>query len=201
MNYEIGAEELDFLKEAGNIGAGHAATALSTLTGRRMDMRVPSAAILPFEDIVLDDEEEAASAVLFQLSGALNGWMVFMLPDSQAERLARQMTGYAAPDSPALLQSAFAEAGNIVCGAYISAVSDLTGKVLNLSPPQQAADLKSVLIAEALSAVAPEADAALLIDACLTDDSESGGMEGSLLIVPEPDSLVALFPPAGQSDE
>ncbi|NJP36330.1 chemotaxis protein CheC [Alkalicoccus luteus] len=201
MSYEIGPVELDFLKEAGNIGAGHAATALSKLTGRRMDMSVPSASLIPFEDILLDEEEEAASAVVFKLSGALTGWMIFMLPAAHADRLALQMTGGTHPASVSLMQSAFAEAGNIVCGAYVSAVSDLTGKALSLSPPQQAADMKSALIAEALSAVAPEADAALMIDACLTGDSLSSGMQGSLLIVPEPGSLQQLFPFAGEANE
>ena len=44
MNFidKISSEQLDILKEIGNIGAGHAATALSMMMNKKIDMKVPS---------------------------------------------------------------------------------------------------------------------------------------------------------------
>jgi len=38
--------QLDVLKEVGNIGAGHAATALSKMLNRPVDMKIPQVNIL-----------------------------------------------------------------------------------------------------------------------------------------------------------
>ena len=42
----------DALKEIGNIGAGNAATSLSTLLNKRINMNVPNIFILPFSQVV-----------------------------------------------------------------------------------------------------------------------------------------------------
>ncbi len=43
--------QMDVLKEVGNIGAGNAATALSQLLNRPIDMGVPTVQMLPFEEV------------------------------------------------------------------------------------------------------------------------------------------------------
>ena len=43
--------QLDVLKEIGNIGAGNATTALSTMLNVKMDMSVPNVALIQFKDI------------------------------------------------------------------------------------------------------------------------------------------------------
>ena len=48
---EITQFQLDALREIGNIGSGHAATALSTLLQRRIDMSVPKVWVVPFEQV------------------------------------------------------------------------------------------------------------------------------------------------------
>ena len=40
--------QFDVLKEIGNIGAGNATTALSTMLNIKVDMSVPNVALLPF---------------------------------------------------------------------------------------------------------------------------------------------------------
>ncbi|MBY6828980.1 chemotaxis protein CheC, partial [Clostridium botulinum] len=44
--------QLDALKEVSNIGTGNAATALSQLLGRKIDMNVPDINIVPFEEVM-----------------------------------------------------------------------------------------------------------------------------------------------------
>ncbi|NQD50963.1 CheY-P-specific phosphatase CheC, partial [Bacillus altitudinis] len=49
---EIKDEQLDILSEVGNIGAGHAASALASLLNRKIDMAVPFVKVLSFEDLM-----------------------------------------------------------------------------------------------------------------------------------------------------
>lgn len=46
--------QLDALREVGNIGSGNAATALSQLLNRKIDMNVPAINIISFQDIFSD---------------------------------------------------------------------------------------------------------------------------------------------------
>jgi chemotaxis protein CheC len=47
----LSAQQLDALREVANIGAGHAATALSQITGERIMISVPELSIAPLDEI------------------------------------------------------------------------------------------------------------------------------------------------------
>src|SRR3979409_49687 len=72
---------LDALREVANIGAGHAATALSTLTGTRIMISVPMVNVVPPGDFVpeLAPDVEVV-AVQMGMSGDIGGQNVFFLP-------------------------------------------------------------------------------------------------------------------------
>src|SRR3954468_16031252 len=76
----LSSARLDALREVANIGAGHAATALSTLTGTRIMISVPMVNIVPPGDFVpeLSPEVEVV-AVQMDMSGDINGQTVFLL--------------------------------------------------------------------------------------------------------------------------
>lgn len=69
--------QLDVLKEIGNIGAGHAATALSTLLDKPVDMLVPKVMVLPFEEIpeIVGGAEEVVLAIFLRVVGDAPGNM------------------------------------------------------------------------------------------------------------------------------
>src|SRR4051794_36288150 len=79
---------LDALREVANIGAGHAATALSTLTATRIMISVPMVNVVPPGDFV---PEIAAGqeivAVQMAMSGDLGGQTVFLLAGAAGHRL------------------------------------------------------------------------------------------------------------------
>ena len=61
-NLELTPEQLDILKELGNIGAGHAITALSELIEDRVDVSLTAVNIIPFwiiPDLFEDPNTEA----------------------------------------------------------------------------------------------------------------------------------------------
>ena len=48
---ELSSQYFDVLKEIGNIGAGNATTALSSMLGEKVDMAVPKVRLMEFKDV------------------------------------------------------------------------------------------------------------------------------------------------------
>ena len=64
--------QLDALRETANIGAGHAATALSQMTGTTIMIKVPAINVSRMEDIppqFIPDEEPVAAVMMHMLGG------------------------------------------------------------------------------------------------------------------------------------
>src|SRR3954471_23980047 len=85
--------QLDALREVANIGAGHAATALSTMTGGTIMISVPHITVTRLEDVpaTVADPEEAVAAVLMHMHGDLTGRTLLVFPLRTARRLAELM--------------------------------------------------------------------------------------------------------------
>lgn len=68
---------LDILREIGNIGAGHAATALSKMLNKAVDMKVPSVNVISFEEIseMVGGAENVVASVFLRIVGDAPGCM------------------------------------------------------------------------------------------------------------------------------
>ena len=75
---ELGHLQLDALREVANIGAGHAATALSQLIGRRIAVDVPQIQVVRLEEVAgLTGREDETVAAVLMLRLKLNAtWLV-----------------------------------------------------------------------------------------------------------------------------
>src|SRR5206468_10664514 len=135
----LSTARLDALREVANIGAGHAATALSTLTATRIMISVPMVNIVPPGDFVPEIAPGVEIvAVQMAMTGDISGQTVFLLAIPAGLRLAERMLRRKRGTSPnlgKLEQSALNESGNILAGAYLTALSDFLGMRLLLSPP------------------------------------------------------------------
>ena len=118
---ELEALQLDALKEVANIGAGHAATALSQLTDRRIMISVPEITVTKLENLseALLDPNEVVAAVLMHMLGDLTGRTLLMLPEENAKLLCdlllRREPG-TTQSFEDLERSGLKEAGNILGG-------------------------------------------------------------------------------------
>ena len=146
---KLKALQLDALREVANIGAGHAATALSQMTGQTIMISVPRINIAPLEDIpnqVATDEEPVAG-VLMKILGDLTGLALLVFPQPTALRVAGLMMKRDAVESLGdLEQSALREAGNILSAAYLNALSEFMGMILLPSPPSLAIDMSDAVM-------------------------------------------------------
>src|SRR5436309_14051669 len=80
---DLKALQLDALKEVANIGAGHAATALSQLTHRRIMIPVPEINIARLEEDpgLIGDPQELGAAVLLHMLRDPTGRTLLPFPE------------------------------------------------------------------------------------------------------------------------
>src|SRR6266496_5437949 len=88
---DLKALQIDALREVANIGAGHAATALSQLTNRRIMISVPQINIARLEEVpdLLGHPQDVVAAVLMHMLGDLTGRTLLLFPESVGRRLCR----------------------------------------------------------------------------------------------------------------
>ncbi|MGV3709789.1 MAG: chemotaxis protein CheC [Gemmatimonas sp.] len=190
--------QLDALRETANIGAGHAATALSQMTGTTIMIKVPAINVSSMEDLPPQfiPEEEPVAAVMMHMLGDLSGRTLLVFPKPTVMRLAELMLRRPIGSSVALGEmetSAIKEAGNILSGAYMNALSDFLGMLLLPSPPSLVIDMSAAVLSSAFGEFATDADSILCVESefILTDINQS--LRGFFLLLPDTASLQVML--------
>ncbi|MDN4073416.1 chemotaxis protein CheC [Fictibacillus terranigra] len=199
---QLTAFHLDVLREVGNIGAGHAATALSEHLGKTVDMKVPSVNIVSLQEMteLLGGTETVVASVYLRMQGEAPGTMFFMLPLGQSKKLVSRMIA-GEPYDPAegvyseVTLSALQEAGNILSGSYLSALSDLTGLNIQPSVPALSIDMAGAILGYGLIEISRSSDYAIIINTSLTEPENlhSDSIHGYFFLLPDPDSFEKIF--------
>jgi chemotaxis protein CheC len=190
------AFELDVLKEVGNIGAGNAATALSRLLDKPVDMAVPKVSFLPFEEVAdrVGGSEQIVFAVFLRVEGDAPGNMFFIIEEASAERLLRQLLSIREEGQEGYSEmelSALCEIGNILAGSYLSSLADFTHLTMAPSVPQIALDMAGAILSYGLVQYGEMGDSAMLIETTFLEDREA--LEGHFFLIPDPESFDKIF--------
>jgi len=189
--------QIDALREVANIGAGHAATALSQMTNRRIMISVPQINIARLEDVaeLLGNPQAVVVAVLMHMLGDLTGRTLLLFPEKVGQRLCdmllRRSQG-ATTTFNALEQSALKEAGNILSGAYMNALSDFMGMLLLPSVPSLVIDLSAAVLTTTYLNFGHDRDFVFCVETEFRIDAEEE-LHGHFLLLPDLASLKAIF--------
>ncbi|WP_445488764.1 chemotaxis protein CheC [Niallia sp. 03133] len=199
---KINSLHLDVLREIGNIGAGHAATSLSKLLNKKIDMNVPNVRIVSFDEMMdmAGGAENIVAGVFLRIEGEAPGSMFFMLPIEQATNFIKDMIGDATiqlntPPFDELALSALQELGNILSGSYLSSLSDFTNLSLYPSVPALAIDMVGAIISYGLIELSQVSDYAIVINTALNEEEDSfpESVNGHFFLLPDPYSFDILF--------
>ena len=199
-NKSVDNIEFDVLTEIGNIGAGNATTALSQLINARIDMRVPKVEMLSFADLaeVVGGAETLVAGILLTLDGDINGTMLLMMESKAAHMLVRQLIGTEV-DAEALFDemetSALHESGNIISGAYLSAISTMTGLQISVSVPSLAFDMAGAILSVPAIEFGKLGDEALLIESQFKDMDVD--ISGYFILIPTLESYERIMKSVG----
>jgi chemotaxis protein CheC len=190
---ELRASHLDLLKESGNIGAAHAASSLSMLLNKPIDMNIPSVRVLPIAELIDKDAEKQVAASYIQVDGGLRGFFFMMFDIAQANALIQELVPNGNVLDDGMGKSAFCEISNILCGSYLSALAAFLRISLTQAPPNYAVDMAGAILSEGLVELSLYDESALLIDAVLFDRQKGSRLNGEFLFLPFPDSLDVIF--------
>lgn len=196
----LSAFHIDVLKEIGNIGAGNAATALATMLGRRIQMSVPRAGVLPIDQIpqLVGDEEEPVVCVDFEVSGSAPGKIIFLLTQESALKLVDLLMGLPAGTTVSLDEmgrSVIMEAGNILTGSFLTAFADFCRLQLIPSVPAIAHDMLGAVLSSAFLEAGYFSERALVTETDFYDEEVS--LNGHFFFIPRADSLGVILKSLG----
>jgi len=191
------AIQLDALREVANIGAGHAATALSQMVGETIMISVPRINIARLEDVPpqVGEPDQPVAAVLMHMLGDLTGRTLLVFPRRTAIRLAELLLRRSAPaeEFSEMQQSAIKEAGNILSSAYMNALADFMGMMLLPSPPSLAIDMSTAVLTTAYLQFGSDKDYVFCVESEFRLSDIGERLSGYFLLLPDAASLQAIL--------
>jgi chemotaxis protein CheC len=195
---DLKESQLDAMREVANIGAGHAATALSQMTNRTIMINVPRVKIKPLEDAgdMLGPPDQVVASVLMHMMGDLTGRAMLLFPEPAAlvlcDYLFRRERGTTTAFGE-MEQSSLKEAGNILASAYLNALSDFMGMMLVPSVPSLVIDLSGAILTSAHLNFGHDREYALCVETSFRGEGSSESMAGHFLLLPDLASLQSIF--------
>lgn len=193
---------MDVLKEVGNIGAGHAATALSRLLDKPVDMLVPTVRMVPFEEISnsVGGSEQVVIAIYLRVEGEAPGNIFFILSQESAKKMLINLVGIEVKNEDSYSEmefSALNEIGNILAGSYLTSLADFTNLYMVPTVPSLAIDMAGAILSYGLMQYGEMGDHALFIDTKFLDGVDE--IEGHFFLIPDPESFQKIFSALGVS--
>ena len=188
----------DALREVANIGAGHAATALSQMTDRKIMINVPEVQIRRLEEVaeMLGPPDTVVAAVAMHMMGDLTGQSMVILPVRAArvlvDLLLRRPVG-TTTEFGEMEQSSLKETGNILTSAYLTALSDFMGMMLVPSIPSLVTDYAGAVLTTAHLNFHRERDVVFCVDTAFRVEGTESALNGEFVLLPDTASLTAIF--------
>lgn len=185
----------DALQELGNIGSGNAATALSQLVGRTINMSVPEVMVIPIERVpdIVGEMEKTVAGIYLEVYGDVPSKILVTFPYKNLLSLTDLMMSQPIGTGSVLDEiklSALKELGTILSGAYLNAMSKFLDLRMIPSVPALAIDSFTAVLNTILAELSQENQYALMLR---TEIIETENMiSGNFFLIPEENALEAI---------
>jgi len=198
--FDLTPNQLDAMREIGNVGAGNSATALSQIVNKKIDMNVPKVSIIPIEEVpeLVGGPDALIVAVFLRVYGKAPGSILFLMPKENAFYLADDLMGRPHGTTQELDEmsiSAIKEVGNILSGSYLGAFSHFTNISMLPSIPSLAMDMAGAILNIVLLQLGQMGDRAMVIETKFIAEDDS--INGHFFLVPDPGSLGTIVKAVG----
>ncbi len=193
---ELNDFQIDVLKEIGNIGAGNAATSLSEMLSKRIDMNVPEVSLLNYDDIIesIGGAENVVVGILVSFDGEMDGVILFLLKKEFVHLIINSLLGtelHNFEEISEMEMSALSEIGNIMVSSYVNSVSTLTNMKIDISVPSLNIDMSGALLDAVAAEFADVADKVIFIKEKYFCQDET--VYSHMLLLPSMSSLKILL--------
>ena len=153
VNEKLSEDDLQFLAEVMNIGAGNAAAAFSEILQSKVDIRIPEIYVIPFARplSILGNSASQVLCAKMRMLGDMMGDLMFVVPEDAKVALTRSVEE-AAPgseiDGHDIDVSVLSEVGNILAGVYLTAIRDFCGLKMYHTVPVLVSEEPQLLLDE-----------------------------------------------------
>ena len=188
----LNQSQLDALRETSSIAAGNAATSLSVMLGKKVNISVPTIMVEVLENVpeALGGAENIVCVVYFSVNGQVSGSILLMLSISESIRLASILTGQKVGQIEGIDEmgmSALKELGNITIGTYLRALGQALKLRITHSVPGFASDMLGALLDGTLSELSLKTEHVVMAENKFMVEKEV--YRGHLVFILEPNSL------------
>lgn len=197
-------EQMDALREIGNIGMGHAATALSQLIGRTIHLSVPKASIINIASVpeALGGAEKLVFGIYLQILGDARGNILLIFPRDSAFKLIEKLLMKKVSRGAILSEmeaSTLKEVGNILSSAFLNALGTLLKMTLIPSIPLLSYDMAGAVVDYVLIELGAVGDHSVMMETEF--QAETDNINGHFFLIPDPASLGIILKTIGVGDE
>lgn len=185
--------QLDIIKELTNIGGGNAATSISQLINKPVDMLVPTIEVLNYNQVFdkIMPEDEMVNAVIMRMLGGGEGTFLFIIDEKASLDVINMMMPEDIHITEEIGNSAIRELVNIVVTSYLNAISKMIDIDFISSIPLLTKDMFGAIISS-VYIESEQYDENILI---IKNEFIYQGtkIEASLYFIPKPGVLTELF--------
>lgn len=197
MSLEFSAIQFDALKEVINIGGGNAATSLSQLINKPVQMTVPTIEVMTYDEVyqTITAEDTIVEAVMTKMLGAAEGVFLMIGQEEDMNQLASIMLPEEVGGQKELVDSALKELTNILVNSFLNSVTKLLDVHLLTSIPLLTMDMFGAIVSSVYMENGIYDETIVILKNEFFYMGER--MEASLYFIPKPGVLEQLFSKLG----
>jgi len=193
----LSALQLDALREVSNIGAGNAATALSMLIGKKVDMTVPAVNVVRLDDIVEENGETEVAGTVVRVLGDIAGNILLVFENSTSENIIKKLVGTKQSPESEMGSSVLCEIANIISAAYMNSIAQLTNLAILPSVPATSYDMLGAILTTTFIESNQYDEYILDIETVFLDNDTEENIGGHFYYIPMPGSLEKILKSIG----
>jgi len=194
-------DQKDALQEVANIGAAHAATALSMMVGINIDMGIPEVEIVPVENSIdrVKDQENVAG-VFLRIEEGIPLNILMLLSKDSAFSLSNILMGEESNKPKDILsemdESAIKEVGNVMMTSFFDSITEFLGVSLIPGPPSFTYNNPAAVMEYVLSKIGDVTKEAVVFNCdVMKEGSEDFSID--LFLLPSPSSVKLILEKLG----
>lgn len=195
-NLQLTEEQIDSLKEVGNIGAGHAASRLAGLIGKACLVSVPELVCTDAEGIkkVFEMNDSLGVALHIRVLGDIPASMVVVTGRAQAELMLHYMNQVSSLSEEAAADADFRLAlkqlGEVLTRSFSEAISQFLDAKLHCTLPEVVLEDWSTAVNGVLEQSGDSADSQMAIQAEFCDQDKSVNGKFVYILGPQAQTMV-----------
>lgn len=164
---------VDALREIINIASGNAATALSQILKKKINMDIPVVEVRKFQDVAdrLGEADEVVMATLLKVLGDVSGNLLLVVKEKNAKNIAYSLLNEIVDEyDDDMVLSVFQEIGNILGNSFLSAMGSFLDINLLSSVPYISIDMLFSILSSAYIAANENEDFIIDIGCTLSEE-------------------------------